>query len=57
MDDSHTDNSKLNKQNSKEHILSDSIDTKFKNRQKKLIMLEVRTESIFRVLIVLMRKE
>lgn len=49
MDDSHTDNIKWNKQYSKEYILYDFIYSKFKNRQKKLMMLEVRTDYLWSI--------
>ena len=47
----------LNKPDSKEYMLYDFMCTKFKNRQKKLMMLDMRTEIILKVLVVLVRKE
>lgn len=49
MDYSHTDNIKWNKQYSKEYILNDFIYSKFKNRQKKFMMLEVRTDYLWSI--------
>lgn len=38
-------------------MLYDSMCTEFKNRQKKLMMPDLRTEIILKVLVVLVRKE